>query len=77
MTISYRNSDSYFTCGSVTGPADDEILVKEKGGYVMLGSERPTPTSSIGSSHTKGMSVTATHPLTSLGADVSAATYIS
>jgi len=27
----------------------EEIKVKEKGGYIMVGSERPTPTSSIGS----------------------------
>ena len=33
---------------------EEEILVKEKGGYVMLGSERPTPTSSVGSGSAKG-----------------------
>lgn len=41
------------TSGDSADNKTDDIPVKEKGGYVMLGSERPTPTSSIGSSNAK------------------------
>lgn len=43
------------TSGDSADNKTDDIPVKEKGGYVMLGSERPTPTSSIGSSNAKGI----------------------